>query len=114
MSDSIRVVHICVGGPDRVIVLPSGKRVRFEDHAVFGPIPLNRKGDPTEIGPRNVFWKAVTRWYQTGKRVDADGVCVWEPEPDPTAGFVHLGGRNWATPTLAAHLSERLAKKVQP
>lgn len=28
MSDSIRVVHICVGGPDRVIVLPSGKRAR--------------------------------------------------------------------------------------
>jgi hypothetical protein len=103
------LVHVCVGGPDRVIVLASGRRVRFEDHAVFGPTPLDRAGNVAHLGPRHAFWEAVTRWYQGGKRLDANGVCVWEPEPDPLAGAVHLGGRHWATPTLAAHLRAKLA-----
>jgi len=104
----VRVAHISRGGPDRVIVV-AGIRIGFEDHPTMGPCPVTARGTERRLGPRHPFWGAATQWIAGGRRLNADGVCVWEPEPDPTAGFVHIGGRNWATPTLAAHLSERLA-----
>ena len=51
------------------------KRVLFEMHRYFGPIPLNRKTEqPLERVPRGLD-DAVERWKLGGKLVDGD-VCV--------------------------------------
>ena len=103
---NVPYVCILVGGPDRKIVA-GGKEHTFEDHRMFGPMPLNRRGDPRYLGPRSPFWRAVTLWYEQGKRLDAEGRCVWDEPPDPLAGMVNIGGRNWATPELAARFKTR-------
>lgn len=91
---------ICVGGPDRVIAV-GGKDYRFEDHPRFGPCPVALCGKSInatrerDLPPDHAFWRAVSRWYEEGKPLGADGRCVWTEAPDELADAVHVGGRNW-------------------
>jgi hypothetical protein len=94
---------VLVGGKDHVIVV-DGERYPFEDHPQLGPCPLTKRGAERRLGPRHRFWLAATLWIEQGRRLDASGVCVWDPPPNPFAGMVHLGGRHWATPAVAARL----------
>lgn len=85
---------ILEGGPIQTLDA-GGKRFLFEFHPYCGPVVVNAKThEPLsrQPGERNAFWVAVTQWAKQGKRV-VDGVCVWEPEPEPE--MVHLGGRHW-------------------
>jgi hypothetical protein len=90
-------VCIMVGGPDRVIVDARGRRWRFEDHPRFGPVIVDRKGDPksAQPGERSPFWDAYEAWRAGGKRVDDAGLCAWQP-PAPEPLPVWLGGGNYA------------------
>lgn len=65
----------------------------FEDHRYCGPLVCNAAGDPIkQPGPRHPFWKAVTRWYEQGKKI-VDGVCAWETPPEPR--IEHIGGKHY-------------------
>jgi hypothetical protein len=97
---------VLVGGADRTILV-GGRSYTFEDHPHFGPCPLTTKGKELDLGPRSPFWAAATAWIEQGRRLAEDGTCVWDPPPDPFAGLVHLGGRHWTTPEIAARLGLR-------
>lgn len=89
------MVHISFGGPDRVILDETGKRWNFEMHRYCGPIPTNKKGDPLKTEPpeKSSFWRVTSWWAQQGKKIDADGLCVWKKPAEPK--LIHLGGRHY-------------------
>ena len=91
----MKLISISVGGPTRVITDAKGKRWTFEMHPQCGPAVLNAHGDPTDKQPgaKNPFWHAVTRWEQGGHRLDANGECVWEEEPQPV--LEHIVGKHY-------------------
>lgn len=57
------------------------KTWRFEDSERFGPVPVNKDGDPNGrfFGERNRFWKVYYEWVRLGRRVSKDGECILEP-----------------------------------
>lgn len=96
----MRAIHICFAPPEQRIRV--GERVFvFEFHDYLGPTVLGKNGDPlkNQPGKRSTFWPALEAWLAGGRRVDENGVCVWEPvpaEPPPQVGvdgIVHIGGR---------------------
>lgn len=92
----LKVIHISYGGPDRLITDGEGKAWKFKDHPVFGPIVLNKHGDPAadQPGSRSTFWPAWACWKDQGKRLEEDGItCVWDaPQPHVVE---HLGGNHY-------------------
>jgi hypothetical protein len=72
-------VHICFGGPMRKILV-NGKPFLFEDHHYCGPLPCRADGSERKLGNKSPFWDAVTRWYQSGKKIGADGFCELRPK----------------------------------
>lgn len=89
------LIHISVGGPDRVIVDEQGKRHKFEMHPRFGPILLTADGEVAkkQPGEKASFWRAVSWWAEQGQRIDDAGVCIWAKPPEPK--LQHLGGRHY-------------------
>jgi hypothetical protein len=81
--------HVSLAGPEYVIEV-DGKDYRFEFSEHHGPTPLNKRGDPKELGPRHRFWHAVTQWC-AGGRVVMGGRAVWSEPPNETAGLVQVG-----------------------
>lgn len=69
-----------------------GKIHTFEDHSWCGPVKLKPNGDPAK-GQPNDFLEAASLWYQHGKKVDAEGLCIWFHEPVPITK--HMGGRHY-------------------
>lgn len=67
---------ILFGGPIFDMPGADGKRYRFEDHRIFGPIRLNRDDDPAHhnFGQRHPFWSLYERWVKLGKPSE-DGTC---------------------------------------
>lgn len=65
--------HMSIGGPT-LYLIANFKKVPFEMHRVFGPIPLKGNGDPRQNIPRG-FWDAYERWDLGGKLVDGQ-TCV--------------------------------------
>lgn len=53
------------------VITAGGKRFYFEDSAMFGPMDLDHKGEPTNklISAKSPFWKAWKRWVDEGRRV---------------------------------------------
>lgn len=72
-------------GPFEILV--DGKRIRFEDSDMFGPVKLNRNGDPSSAKPwgaHHSFWTAHRQWVRNGRLLAADGItCIFQP-PRPT------------------------------
>lgn len=79
-----RLSHIDCGGESlRINVL--GREYHFEWHRWHGPIVIGKRTqNPLKEQPamRSPFWKAVQWWHDQGKRVDDDGLAVWEPVPE--------------------------------
>jgi hypothetical protein len=98
--------HVSVGGPDRKINV-NGVVYLFEDHPVHGPSPVTKTGRVRELSARSPFWEAVTRWYQEGKKIDADGFCEWSPAPDETAGLVRVGNN-----LMPVEMAEKFATRL--
>lgn len=90
------VIHISMGGPDRKIRDHDGKEFMFEDHPRFGPILLNKRGDPVrnQPGEKSSFWSVYGWWCEQDKKIDADGFCIWS-EPAPTHKIEYIVGRHF-------------------
>lgn len=104
----MEAVHISKGGPD-LLILVDGMQQLFEDHPHCGPVPVKPGGSARSLGPRHKFWHAVTCWYEQGKKIGADGLCLWEEPPDPTAGMVKIG-RHYFPPAMLERLRARRAE----
>jgi hypothetical protein len=67
---SIAGAHIDAWGAGPFVIRASGKRVLFEDSAMFGPVLL-RWGDWQPVarrpGVRSPFWHVWQRWQQAGR-----------------------------------------------
>lgn len=91
----MKLIHISVGGPKRMIIDGKGKSWHFEDHPKFGLAVTDRNGDIKDNQPpkSSPFWTAVTHWYQQGKHISTAGVCVWATPPEPKV--ICVGGKNY-------------------
>jgi hypothetical protein len=66
----------------------------FEDSDRFGPLLLDKIGNPLEKQPseRSSFWRPYHIWLNQGRKVESDGkTCVWQ-QPKPTK-VMRLGKR---------------------
>ena len=72
-----RAIHLCFGGPVRVMTMPSGKSVTFEMHSYCGPMFLKHDGWTTRNAPpdSSKFWPRFERWLKEGEQVDSFGRC---------------------------------------
>ena len=90
-------VHLCLGGNLQTIVV-NGKSYFFEMHEYCGPFVASKKDWSilkNQPGARSPFWPAVTAWDKQGRRVDENGVCIWEPVVEPELRTVHLAGNHY-------------------
>jgi len=55
-----------------------GKAWHFEDHAMCGPMPIDKKTKQgIHVAGDSEFWVVVTKWYQQGKKISkANNVCL--------------------------------------
>lgn len=60
----------CAAAPEHTITDERGKRWRFEQTRMFGPILLRSDGEPAarQPGPRSPFWAAYQRWQDQQQR----------------------------------------------
>ena len=93
-------------------IVVRGERIRFELHWYSGPTPITKRGNVRELGPRHPFWSAATSWIVQGKRIGADGVCIWEPKRERP--LVHLWGKHYfvGTPEQAEAFKAKAAATV--
>ncbi|KKL85738.1 hypothetical protein LCGC14_1951750 [marine sediment metagenome] len=56
-----------------------GEEYVFDFSDRFGPSVLNKNGSEKAQQPnsRSLFWEALYHWIRQGKRVDADGNCIF-------------------------------------
>jgi len=60
-------------------ILCEGRGFYFEAGAASRPIVVTRKGQPAaQPGTRHPFWRAVALWSGQGRRMSADGLCIWD------------------------------------
>lgn len=77
-------------GPFEIVV--GGKLYTFEDSDRFGPLILNKSGEPLskQPGKRHPFWAAHLAWVKQGRQTDEDRkTCLWTPLKPTT--FFRLG-----------------------
>ena len=73
-----------------------GKDFRFEMHDYCGPTMIGKRGNPIAFPPQNSpFWEALHWWLKQGKRVDAQGWCLFKWEMQPVHIIKHMGGRHY-------------------
>lgn len=88
-----RLIHISLGGPLRVMSMPSAKSITFEDTRNFGPEPCYPNGEPRKnrISSKSPFWPRYEAWVAAGKPVDAANRCIVTPtEADITEALRQL------------------------
>lgn len=75
------VAILNMGGPN-LRITAGGQVFRFEFHEYLGPSMIGKRGDIIQNfpGKYSPFWDALHFWLKQGKRVDADGNCVFEHE----------------------------------
>lgn len=84
--------------PEFRLTLPGGAVYRFDWHRYLGPIFVRTDGEPLARQPsaRNPMWKAFAAWDRQGRKVDADGNCIWTQEPPaPEPVLRHIKGRHF-------------------
>lgn len=68
-------------GAGPFVIEVCGKRFRFEDSDRFGPMLVDRNGDPLENycpSSGSPFWYGHKRWVQA-RRIGGDGMsCLWD------------------------------------
>lgn len=87
--DDIRTNIIIPNGimtirPHVSLETPDGKVWLFEWHSYLGPTFLRKDGEPRARypGEKNPMWEAFNAWMDQGRRIDADGCCIWREESD--------------------------------
>jgi len=97
---------LTVAGPELTIEV-GGAVYPFEWHSYGGPIPLNKRGDPKDLGPKHRFWTAVSHWAEQGKRLDENRRALWhEPPAEDFSAHVRVG-RNLYPKEMAERLAGR-------
>ena len=63
-------VFIDSWGEGPYVIVVGGKHYHFEDSARFGPMDVDKKGEPTNklIPAKSPFWKAWQRWVDEGRQ----------------------------------------------
>lgn len=58
------------------ILYANGKKYRFEDSDMFGPVVIKVNGDPTKNQPgvRSPFWDRYKLWRDQNRPLLADGI----------------------------------------
>lgn len=74
-------------------IMIDGKLYHFEWSAMFGPLPMTKTGRVRELGHKHKLWTVTGLWARQGKRVGADGLCIWDPPAKIRVR--HMGGRHW-------------------
>ena len=87
-----RTIVDCFFG-DTLEILVGGEAIPFEFSEFFGPMPVTKRGAEKHLGPKHLFWRAVSLWKFQGSRM-AGKVAVWHEPKAPV--FSHLGGKNYA------------------
>lgn len=65
-------------------ILCEGRGFYFEAGAASRPIVVTRRGQPaSQPSIRHPFWRAVALWDGQGRRMSADGLCVWDEPRQP-------------------------------
>jgi hypothetical protein len=95
-GDGTPAISIVCGPDAQYTIEVRGERIVFDWHGYMGPIPLGKRGNPVELRG-HYFWTAVSYWAQQGKRIDSNGVCMWE---EPKSDFnpddwVRIGKRSY-------------------
>ena len=82
---------LLTGGPEFKIRV-RGKTFVFEFPTYYGgPAALTKRGDIARAQP-TYFLEAASLWHKQGRRMTADGYCIWTPKPKQI--LKHLGGRH--------------------
>lgn len=94
--------HICsFSDPKDYRIQVDGKVYIFDFSPMFGPSFYDRRRNLVSIRPRHPFWKGFEPWLKQGKRVDMDGLCVWEPESEmDLSDFVKIGKRTYVAKSI--------------
>ena len=79
---------ICIDswGAGPFVIVVGETRWRFEDSDRFGPLLINRRGEPLSNPyppERSRFWRAHRIWVRQGRRTEDGVTCIWD-EPKPT------------------------------
>jgi len=70
---------VCSFSDDRDYRIRVGaKEYTFDFSERFGPTLIGKRGQFLESRMPKPFLVAVSWWARQGKRIDADGFCVWE------------------------------------
>jgi hypothetical protein len=82
---------------DQYKIRAAGKEFYFSFHAFTGPGMLDKRGNAVQKMPpqKSPFWDALYWWLKQGKKVDAEGYCVFKWEMKPIHILKHLGGRHY-------------------
>jgi hypothetical protein len=60
-------------------ILCQGRGFYFAVNPAARPIVVTRRGSSTcQPGGRHPFWRAVALWERQGRRVSAEGLCIWD------------------------------------
>lgn len=100
--------HICnFSDPHDYRIVVDGKQYIFDFSPMFGPSFYDRRRNLKLIPERSPFWKGFNPWLKQGKRVGADGLCIWEPEPEvDLSDFVRVGKRTYAAKSIIAEMQK--------
>ena len=73
-----RIIHISYGGPSRMMRMPNGRYITFEDDPRFGPTRTYPSGEPckTQFPAKSPFWPLYEAWCVAGRPVDALNRCI--------------------------------------
>ena len=60
-------------------IMCEGRGFYFVATGTARPIVVTRRSTTVpQPGGRHPFWRAVALWHAQGRRVSADGLCVWD------------------------------------
>lgn len=101
----------CFSDPDIYRIYVNGKTYTFDFSERFGPSKCKKNGDICSVQnfSGNIY-DAIQYWFDQGKQVSPEGLCIWDEPPDPHEGAIHIGGNHWFCGSQDAY--DRIMKKV--
>lgn len=85
-------------GAGPFVITHQDKSYRFEDSDRFGPVLLNKNGEPSERQPgeRSPFWDVHSLWRKQGRRLEEDGTtCIFDVLALKPTFYRKIGGQNF-------------------
>jgi hypothetical protein len=106
MGDSTAILNMA---PPTLKIRSGGQEFQFEFHEYLGPSMVGKRGDPIRGFPpqRSPFWDALHWWIKQGKRVDAEGNCIFEHEMQLVQILEQIGRRSYRVLSAVGTRRER-------